>query len=39
MIGPGGVGLDVFYGGFYFAYILMDLGPVQMALALVFSTL
>ena len=26
------------HGGFYFAYFLMDLGPVQMASARVFTT-
>jgi len=33
----GGMGLDVLRG-FYFVYFLMDLGPVQMALARVFTT-
>jgi hypothetical protein len=34
--GTGGMGLDVLRG-FYFAYFLMDLGPVKMALARVFT--
>ena len=38
MIGLGGVGLDVFLPGFYFAYFHIDLGPVQMASAWVFTT-
>jgi hypothetical protein len=33
----GGMRLDVLRG-FYFAYFLIDLGPVQMALARVFTT-
>jgi len=38
MIGLGGVGLDVFLRGFYIAYFLMDLGPVKIASARVFTT-
>jgi len=35
--GTGGMGLDV-SRGFYFAYFLVELGPVEMALALVLTT-